>query len=80
MNVCAATRLVVPGSLVGLGVASVTGNDLRGWIAGALTVGGLVVVRRFRGTAATCALAPPKVARGANVERGVDDASAAPAP
>jgi hypothetical protein len=67
MNTCAATRVLVPGSLVGLGVASVAGNDLYGWIVGALTVGGLVFLRRLRGTAATCTVAPPQVARDANV-------------
>ena len=81
MNICAATRLLVPGSLVGLAVASVTGNDLHGWIAVALTVGGLVIVGRLRGAAATCALAPPQqVAGGTKVEPGVDDAPKVPAP
>ena len=77
---CAATRLLVPAFLVGLGVSSVAGNDLYGWIAGALTVGGLAIVQRLRGTAATCALAPPRVERGTKVERGVDDVPQVPVP
>ena len=77
---CAATRLLVPAFLVGLGVSSVAGNDLYGWIAGALTVGGLAMVQRLGGTSATCALAPPRVEPGTNVERGVDEAPHVPAP
>ncbi len=80
MNTSAATRLLVPSFLVGLGVSSVAGNDLYGWIAGALTVGGLAMVQGLRGTAATCAFAPPGVERGTKVEPGVDDAPHIPAP
>ena len=75
---CAATRLLVPAFLVGLGVSSVAGNDLYGWVAGALTVGGLAIVQRRRGTAATCALAPPPVEQGTKVEQGVDDVRRSP--
>ena len=79
MNICAATRLLVPGFLVGLGVSSVAGNDRYGWIAAALTLGGLAMVQRLRGTAATCPLAPPRVEQGTEVEQGVDDAPHVPA-
>jgi hypothetical protein len=75
---CAATRLLVPACLVCLGVSSVAGNDLYGWVAGALTVGGLAIVQRRRGTAATCALAPPRVEHGTQVEQGVDDVRRSP--
>jgi hypothetical protein len=78
MTMCAATRLLVPAFLVGLGVSSVAGNDLYGWVAGALTVGGLAIVQRRRGTAATCALAPPRVELGTKVEQGVDDVRRSP--
>ena len=73
-------RLVVPAFVVGLGVSSVAGNDRYGWIAAGLTVGGLAIVQRLRGAAATCALAPPQVERGTKVERGVADAPHVPAP
>ena len=58
---CAASRLLVPAFLVGLGVAWVAGNDLYGWIAGALTVAGPAIIQRLRGTAALCALAPSQL-------------------
>ena len=80
MNMCAVTRLLVPAFLVGLGVSSVAGNGLYGWIAGALTAGGLAMVQRLGGTSATCALAPPRAEPGTNVERAVDEASPVAAP
>ena len=79
MNTCAATRVLVPACLVGLGVSSVAGNDLYGWIAGALTVGGLAILQRLRGRAAACAIAPPRVEQGTTVEPGADDAPRIPA-
>ena len=79
MRVCAATRLLIPAFLVGLGVSSVAGNDLYGWLAGALTVGGLAIVQRLRGIAATCALAPPQLERGRKDELAIDDVPQVPA-
>ena len=80
MTVCGATRLLVPGFLVALSVSSVAGNDLYGWLAGALTVGVLVIVRRLRGSAATCALATQEIERGTKVDPAVDDVPHVPAP
>lgn len=75
MNRCAVTRLLLPGFLVGLGVSALTGNDLYGWIAGALTVAGLAIVQRLGGTSAPCALAPPRAEPGTNVGQDVDHGS-----
>lgn len=61
VDACGATRLLVPGFLIGVGVSSVTGSDAIGWAAVALVVGVLVAVRRIRGTAASCAVAPADV-------------------
>jgi hypothetical protein len=61
MDACGATRLLVPGFLIGVGVSSVTGSDVIGWAAVALTVGVLVAVRRIRVTGASCAIAPTDV-------------------
>lgn len=61
MDACGATRLLVPGFLIGVGVSSVTGSDVIGWAAVALTVGVLVAVRRIRVTGASCAITPPDV-------------------
>ena len=58
MNVCGLTRLLVPAFLVGLAVATVSGNDLGGWLAAGLTVVVLIVARRVGGTAPTCAMSP----------------------
>jgi len=80
MSVCTATRLLVPALLVSLGVSSVTGNDLYGWIAGSVTVGGLAIVQRLGGAGTTCALARPQAERGKKVERGDDDVPHVPAP
>jgi len=80
MSTCAATRLLVPALLVGLGVSSVARNDLYGWIAAALTVAALAIVQRVRGTAATCGLPPRQVERGTKVGRGIDDAPHVPSP
>lgn len=78
MNACGATRLLVPGVLIGLGVSSVTGSDLIGWAVLALALGALVVVRRIRGIAASCAVAPPDVAPRP-AERPVEQAADASA-
>jgi hypothetical protein len=57
MNACGVSRLLVPAFLVGLGVASLTGNDVPGWIAAGVTVGLLALVRALRGaTAPSCAI------------------------
>ncbi len=56
VDTCRATRLLVPGFLVGIGVSSVAGNDLLGWIAAAAVVAVLLVVQRVRGTATACAI------------------------
>jgi hypothetical protein len=70
MNSCAATRLLVPAFLVGFTVASLTGRELLGWVAAAVTVVALVTVRRIRGTAASCPIAPPS---GASLRATRDD-------
>lgn len=60
VDTCGATRLLVPGFLIGLSVSSVAGSDLLGWIAGAVTVAVLIVVQRFRGTGSACAIHLPE--------------------
>jgi hypothetical protein len=58
MNACDATRVLVPGVLVGAIVASMAGSDLAGWAAALLTMGVLIASRRMRGTGAACAVPP----------------------
>jgi hypothetical protein len=59
MDACSATRLLVPSFLVGMSVSSIAGSDLLGWTAGAVTVVGVIAVRRVRGTASACTVEPP---------------------
>jgi MYXO-CTERM domain-containing protein len=58
MTVCGATRLLVPGVLVGATVTSVTGSEPAAWAAAALTVGALLATQRRRGAGAACAIPP----------------------
>jgi hypothetical protein len=62
MNMCGATRLLVPAFLVGLAVATFAGNDLAGWVAAGMTVAILAVVQRARGTGGACAIPPGSAA------------------
>ncbi|MCU0270380.1 MAG: hypothetical protein MUF83_17280 [Acidimicrobiales bacterium] len=60
MNVCGATRLLVPATLVGLAVATVTGSDLYGWIAAILAGVVLFAIPALRGAGGSCPVpAPP---------------------
>ncbi len=61
VDTCRATRLLVPGFLIGVFVSSVSGSDAVGWAAAALTVGVLLAVQRMRHTGASCAIEPPQV-------------------
>ncbi len=60
VDTCRATRLLIPGFLVGLSVSAVAGSDLVGWIAAAVIVAVLMVVQRFRGTGSACAIHLPE--------------------
>ena len=77
---CGATRLLVPAFLVGVGVSSLTGSDLDGWLAAALTVAVLVAVQKVRGTAASCPISPRSgVARRPEDDRSADAPPRVPA-
>ena len=71
MNTCGLTRLLVPATLVGLGVTTVTGSDPAGWAAAVITGGAIYGVQALRGTNRSCAI-PPQSASGvrSHVEAG----------
>lgn len=79
MDVCGATRLLVPAFLVGFSVSTLSGNDLLGWAAAALTVVGLLGWQKIRGTSPSCAIrqseAPVETA-----DQQEESASTGPAP
>lgn len=62
MNICGTTRLLIPAFLVGLAVATLTGDDRYGWIAAASTIAIIALVSKLRGTGRTCAISPPSPA------------------
>jgi hypothetical protein len=70
MHVCGLTRLLVPASLVGLAVATLTGSDPYGWIAAALTVAVLTALPTVRRTGGAGAIAPPADAGDATDANG----------
>ncbi len=59
MSTCGMTRLLIPGFLVGLAVATFARNDLYGWIAAGLTMGIVAAVQKVRDKDQVCVIAPP---------------------
>lgn len=55
MGTCGLTRLLSAAFAAGFATTSVTGHEGHGWIAAALTVLAVVVVRHLRGASASCA-------------------------
>jgi hypothetical protein len=56
MSPCGATRVLLPGFMVGVVVSTFTGNDPLAWVAAAVTIALVAVVRRVRGATTSCAL------------------------
>jgi hypothetical protein len=56
MNPCGATRVLIPGFMVGVAVSTFTGNDLLAWVAAAVTITVVAVIQRIRGATTSCAI------------------------
>lgn len=56
LNVCGATRILIPAFFIGMGSTSFTGNESLGWLAAGIVAVMIWGVDRVRGTTATCAV------------------------
>lgn len=83
MNLCGINRVLLPAFAVGVLVSVVTGNDLWGWAAGAVTVAAQLAVPRVRAGLRSCPieLPPPagSVPRVESVRTGAGESPSVPA-
>lgn len=69
MSPCGASRVLLPGFVVGVLVSTLLGNDALAWVAAALTIAATAVVQRLRGRTTSCALPSAPADRDASAER-----------
>lgn len=56
LNVCGATRLLIPAFFVGMAITAFTGNETLAWIIAGSVAATIWATDRVRGRSATCAV------------------------
>jgi hypothetical protein len=72
VNVCAATRILIPAVLVALVLSTLTTNEVLTWLAAAATAIALYVAGRTRGPATACNISPPAEDTAPDRDHGCD--------
>jgi hypothetical protein len=67
MSPCGASRVLVPGLVVGVLVSTLLGNDAMAWVAAIVAMAATALVQRARGRSTSCAV-PVRVEPAADTD------------